>query len=74
MRIDILKTFAEDIETIDTFSSTMRNLRKKSPEKVTKFLQAFKQAFDLASEQNLDDVEQLALLEALHVISNPKNV
>ena len=69
MRIDILKKLSENnTETAATFSSTMRDLRKSNPKKVNQFLKAFKQAFDMACEQNLDDVEQLALLEAMHVV------
>jgi hypothetical protein len=49
-----------------TYSSLMRELRKSKPEKVREFMQVFKAAFDAAVEQGLDDLEQVALLEAIH--------
>lgn len=57
-------------ETSATFSAFMRQLRKERPQDVPKFLTAFKQAFDEASQQNLEDIEQVALLEAMHAIGS----
>lgn len=58
-------------ETSITFSAFMRQLRKEHPNDVNKFLSFFKDAFDRASEQNLEDLEQVALLEAIHAIGYP---
>lgn len=57
-------------ETGATFSAFMRQLRKEQPQDVPKFLTAFKRAFDEASQQNLEDIEQIALLEAMHAIGS----
>lgn len=65
--VELIKQ-SKEVETTTTFSSTMRQLRKDSPNKVKSFMEIFKKAFDAASEQKLDDVEQIALLEALQSI------
>lgn len=48
-----------------TFSATMRFLNKNYKDKVLTFLKIFKEAFDTALLQDLEDKESLALLEAI---------
>ena len=51
-----------------TYSSVMRTLRKEHPDKVKEFLKEFKKNFDKAVLEGLDNVEELALLEAIKKI------
>ena len=51
-----------------TYSSVMRTLRNKYPEKVKEFEKTFKESFDKAVLEDLDNVEELALLEAIKKI------
>ena len=46
----------------------MRTLRKEHPDKVKEFLKEFKKNFDKAVLEGLDNVEELALLEAIKKI------
>lgn len=55
-------------ETTTTYSAAMRDLRKNNPDKVKNFMKAFKEAFDAANVEKLDDVESIALLQALQSI------
>lgn len=48
-----------------TFSSTMRKLRKETPGKVESFMKHFKEAFERAEADGLENSENYALLEAL---------
>ncbi len=48
-----------------TYSSMMRNLRANKPEIVKEFMEIFKNTFDVAMNDNLEDAEQIALLEAM---------
>ena len=59
-------------ETTNTFSAAMRKLNKKEPEKVTEFLRAFKEAFDDAMEEGVDDHQNVALLQAKKSIASTK--
>lgn len=67
-RISTLKIILAEVNQDMTFSSTMRKLRKDSPNQVIPFLSFFKSAFELAQKENLEDPEQAALLEALQYI------
>jgi predicted CopG family antitoxin len=62
--VAIISKLANEKETTDTFSSAIRELRKKSPEKVKAFLKSFKEAFDNAVDDDIDNAENAALLEA----------
>ena len=58
-----------DEKPVKTFSEIVRNLQKEYPDLVKKFLFCFKQAFDEAIEldeiQDLDQLEQACILQAL---------
>lgn len=51
-------------ETTDTFSATMRKLHKEDPKKMVEFAKSFKEAFDDAMEEGIDDHQTVALLQA----------
>lgn len=51
-----------------SYSAVLRYLRKNLPEKVNEFLKTYKESFDLGKEEKLDDVEHLALMEAVKTI------
>lgn len=51
-----------------SYSAILRHLRKNLPEKVNEFLKTYKESFDLGKEEKLDDVEHLALMEAVKTI------
>jgi len=52
-------------EPTATYSSIMRNLNKDGDEeKRLAFMKSFKEAFDNAMSQSLDDAQSVALLEA----------
>jgi len=48
-----------------TFSSVLRDLRKKSPENVRPFQKLFKEKFDEALIAEIDDPEEAALMECI---------
>ncbi len=58
----------DDITIIKSYSSIMRDLNRKSPEKVIPFMNSFKKAFDEALSEDFDNPEEIALLEALQTI------
>jgi hypothetical protein len=58
-------SFAEKTDVITTYSAVMRDLRKNNPDKVKDFMKSFKEAFDRAVDDNLDEAENAALLEAI---------
>ncbi len=63
-RMVILAKVANYIEAPTvTYSSMVRNLRQNEPERVKIFMITFKQIFDKAVEQGLDDLEQAVLME-----------
>ena len=68
-RIDLLRHLVKsaDLEEVG-YSTVMRKLRKEHPEKVTEFMKVFKNAFDEALMQDMDEAESLALMEALQAI------
>lgn len=62
----IINLIKQAEETVVTYSSTMRQLRKENPEKLTLFMKAFKKAFDEGIKNGIEeDLEQISLLEAL---------
>lgn len=68
--ISLMTIYKESQEVIDvttTYSAVMRDLRKKEPEKVQAFMRSFKDAFDRAVDENLDEAESAALLEAIQI-------
>lgn len=64
----LFKTSKNDMETVTTYSAVMRDLRKNHPDKIKNFMKSFKEAFDQANEERLDDIESVALLQALQHI------
>lgn len=68
-RTAILTKVAETLESTDTFSAAMRSLHKKDPSQAKEFLKAFKEAFDEAMTQNLEDHQEVALLQAKQKIN-----
>jgi hypothetical protein len=69
MKKKILQIIASKKEDTSTFSATMRELNKNSPEKVKDFMKAFKEAFDEAMDQSLEDHQNVALLQAKQKIN-----
>jgi len=55
-------------ETVETYSSTIRKLKKEEPEKVIPFMKYFKEAFDQGISEGIEEPEHPALLEALQKI------
>lgn len=69
---EMVKVAEDDVTT--TYSAVMRDLRKNDPDKVKTFMKAFKEAFDQANGEKLDDVESVALLQALqHIDTQEKS-
>ncbi|HVI41802.1 MAG TPA: hypothetical protein VM577_14210 [Anaerovoracaceae bacterium] len=68
---EMIKIAEDDVTT--TYSAIMRNLRKNDPDKLKAFMKAFKEAFDQANSEKLDDVESVALLQALQHIDLEKS-
>lgn len=69
-RRELLQSLVRTAEPLHDFSysAVLRHVRKHSPDLVTAFLQNFKEAFDAGMEEELDDVEHLALMEAIKSI------
>lgn len=59
----------DDDLTTNTFSSTTRDINKKNPEDVKDFMKSFKDSFNRALEEDLEDPDCLALMQ---VMKNPK--
>lgn len=61
--------------TTSTFSSKMRELRKNNPNLVIPFLKAFKNAFEQGVNDEIENLEQSSLLQAIYEIKlqNSKN-
>jgi ABC-type nitrate/sulfonate/bicarbonate transport system substrate-binding protein len=71
-RIEIFKFLIKksDINKKDfSYSAIMRDIRKKYPDKVKPFMQAFKEAFEAAKDEEIDDVEQTALMQAIKTVN-----
>lgn len=69
-RLDILKSLLKkaNSNTDFSYSATMRKIRKEHPEKVTEFMNAFKRAFDEAQNDEIENIEQVALMQAIKSI------
>ncbi len=68
-RFDILKSFLKKANPNDfSYSATMRKIRKEHPEKVVEFMDAFKRAFDEAQNDEIENIEQIALMQAVKSI------
>lgn len=67
-RYDMIKSLAQDQLHDFSYSAVLRHLRKNNPELVTDFLKAFKEAFDEGVQDDLEDIEQAALMEAIQSI------
>ncbi|KKN74495.1 hypothetical protein LCGC14_0390120 [marine sediment metagenome] len=62
---ELLTILASTEESVDTYSSTMRELNKNDPKKIQLFMKKFKDAFDNVLDQGLEDNHQdIALEEA----------
>ena len=67
---DLLCAIAAMEELIDphtdlTYTAIMRDLRQNQKDKVVPFEKAFKEAFDAAIDEELENPEQLAIMEAM---------
>ncbi len=60
----LLTILASTEESVDTYSSAMRELNKDDSEKIKLFMGKFKDVFDDALEQGLDNHQDEALVEA----------
>jgi len=60
----ILKRAKKDDEDKKTYSSYMRYLNKNEPEHLEEFMLKFKQAFDQAIQDGLEDAAVVALMQA----------
>lgn len=67
-RYDMIKSLAQEKLHDFSYSAVLRHLRKNNPELVSDFLKAFKEAFDEGMRDDLDDIEQAALMEAIQSI------
>lgn len=65
---DIIKSAKPDSDIVFSYSAIMRHLRKNKPESVSEFMKTFKQAFDLGMSEDIPDIEQVALMEAIKTI------
>jgi len=63
------ETGGDNINPDLTYSSVMRDLRHNQKDKVNKFMVAFKNAFDEAVLEELEDPDRIALLAAIKEIS-----
>ena len=61
--VQIIKNNSSDV--VKSYSIIMRELNKQDRDKAVEFMKSFKVAFDQAIEQDLEDPEKVALLEAI---------
>ena len=64
-RYKLLKLFYKEAKPEFTYSSIMRMLNKKDPDKIPQFMKEFKEAFDKAMEEGLEDSDKIALVQAI---------
>jgi hypothetical protein len=69
--MSIYKQAENNPEVTTTYSAFMRELRKNNPKLVPSFMKAFKDAFDRAMDDNLEEAENAALLEAMQTVEVP---
>lgn len=50
------------------YSAIMRKLRKENPELVKEFMSSFKEAFELAYSEAMEDADKISLIQALKTI------
>jgi hypothetical protein len=62
---DFYKMISNASETTTTYSAVMRDLNKEAPDKVVEFMKTFKEAFDNALVEELEDPEGIALIQAM---------
>ncbi len=72
-RVEILKDMIKSAKEEKTsggfsYSAIMRHIRKNQPELVSEFMKTFKQAFDLGMSEDIPDIEQVALMEAIKTV------
>lgn len=69
-RLDILKYFStkKAAHQDASYSATMREMRQQQPEKVMAFMKSFKEAFDAAISDEMENAEKIALMQALKSI------
>lgn len=51
-------------EVVSTYSAHMRNLKKENPGSMEEFMMHYKEAFDNAMEEELENHQNVALLKA----------
>lgn len=67
-RIEILKSFVKEANPNKgdfSYSAIMRKIRQEHPDKIKDFMRAFKNAFDAALAENIEGIEQAALMQAV---------
>ena len=64
--VQIIKNNSSDV--VKSYSIIMRDLNKQDRSKAVEFMKSFKSAFDQAIEQDLEDAEKIALLEAIQSV------
>ena len=68
-RFEMFKDMIKSAKGPDfSYSAVMRHVRKNSPNKLKQFMKTFKEAFDIGMEDNIPDIEQVALMEAIKTI------
>lgn len=65
-RIQLLKIFAQEEPS---YSAIMRDLNKNNKDKLEQFMKVFKQTFDDANLENLENADKIALLTAMKAIN-----
>ena len=58
----------KDLPEEYSYSASVRWVRKNDPKKLNSFIKSYKEAFDAALIDELDDPEELALMEAYQKI------
>lgn len=70
-RKEKLKIIASDVdECTSTYSAFMRKLNKENPNLMKDFMRSFKDAFDAAMNERLENHQGVALLKAKQEIAN----
>lgn len=67
-RLEILRSFVKEANPNMqdfSYSAIMRQMRKQHPERVKEFMRNFKNAFDAARSEEMDSMEQIALMQAI---------
>lgn len=64
-QLELAIILASTEESVDTYSSALRRLNKKNSKNTIEFMKRFKDAFDDALEQDLEEHQNIALRKAL---------